>query len=165
MQTSAKYYKFQLDLLLDVPDLMEFDGVWASKVLHGDSHNAITTICYEILRDKIQDDFLLPEYFFLNLGLKRIPSCFYLDFRSVFQKRSYLLRQRQPVIVMGTIYKEFEPILELWFESTNNRLSSTFNCVNFKCRNKDMMAVQRQLNGIKVVKRSEDLKLLYYEYR
>jgi hypothetical protein len=47
----------------------------------------------------------------------------------------------------------------------NDRSSSTFTCVNVNCRNKDTMAVQKRWNGIKIVKRSQDQALLYYEYR
>jgi hypothetical protein len=137
---------------------MEFDRDWAANVLHGASFNAINVVCYEILKDKIQDEsVLVPEYFFLHLGFKRIPPCFYLDYKSIFQSRSYLQQMKIPVIVMGIMTKEYETMLEL--------ISSTFTCVNVNCRNKDTMAVQKRWNGIKIVKRSQDLALLYYEYR
>lgn len=90
---------------------MEFDEFWASKVIDRVSFDAINVTCYDILKSKIQDEsVLLPEYFFLNLGFKRIPSCFYLDYKSVFHNRLCI---KQPVIVMGTISYEYQTMLEL----------------------------------------------------
>jgi hypothetical protein len=110
----SMYHKFQLNLMLDISDLMEFDSSWAAKVLHGVAFNALVIACYEIMREKIQDESaLLPEYFFLNLGFSRIPPCFYLDFKSVFHTRSYLCTSKQPVIVTGIISREYETMLEL----------------------------------------------------
>lgn len=98
--------------MVDVPDLMDFDDDWGLKIMQ--SFIEVNTVCYDILKEKLEDQsILLPEYFFLNLGFKRLPACFYLDFKSLYQKKLYLECQKQPVIVMGTISKEFDSILEL----------------------------------------------------